>query len=759
MRNFDNLTSYLDNDGNLLHGKIRFCRKGTTDNVIIYDQDETPLRNPAFTDMLGRTEHQVFLADEDDVTAYFYKYIGTGDMMRWDGEDYDPARWRMEYTSDSLDPVNTVEISSDTANGVATMNDLRAVDPAIVPSVNGKKLMWLYGYYNAGDKAPVLYVWDAAVNRGDDGGACIRPNTVPGVGRWILATPSKLFDVRHFGVFGQQDMNSTNFSFTSQLSNCATYCDRVGVDAWFPDLDNQVAYYLFDGSNTFSIQGDIWCSQAVVFMCKTGTTGTAIQCRELHKATAGLFDSTVQTGTATLTADWIRISWLGGNCVGNARVGWIIDSAEYPRIIEDKPVKFEVNGHPSLQLVNCTVESPAKISGAITMSYMDLHTDWFSDGYAWSNLSVGFGCSVKLMNCKDADTYVLLKNKLGQADYGDLGEQTLTDATLSAGAVAENFVGSVTLLGDAELHNASATVTISGQTPDLNFIDCWINISGSPTVNCLQLRRGSIGGTGTLTLLGDVVLHDSLVGIATDLRGGNLDMERCSLNAQMSHLGNPVGETVRDCTFNASLVLSGGATNSLVNAVWTGNFGAVADPIVINRANFDPDDSHHAYTYAGNTGTFPQRDHVVLAPATVINLSGITAASVQPYSYLSFSSGMNGDGVTDTSKYLCEFRMFSVGTQNVGRVVVTANPAGSYTHSNPSYKQLYPGAAMPSTADTVERTVAEWQSEAQVGFYFPRGLSFMDGYRWRITRLDNFWMGQVAEIPSDMKWSFIIDRV
>lgn len=604
MRQFDSWVSYLDNDGNLLHGKIRFCRKGTTDNVIIYDSDGNPLRNPAFTDMLGRTEHQVFLEDDADVTAYFYRYVGTGDMMQWQGEDYDPARWSMEYTSDSLDPVGTVEISGDTAQGVATMADLRAADVSLVPSVGGRKLMWLYGYYAAGDKEPVLYVWDPASNRPDDGGSVIRPNGVPGMGRWLLAPAGKVFDVRHFGVFAQQDVNSTNFSYTSQLSNCADYCDRVGCDAWFPDLDNQVAYYLLDGSNTFSIQGDIWCSQAVVFMCKTGTTGTAVQCHELHKATAGLFDSTVQTGTATLTADWIRISWLGGNCTGNARVGWIVDSASYARVITGKHVKFETNGHPSLQLVNCTVESGRKISGEITMSGMDLHTDWFASGYDWSDLSLS-NCTVKLANCRDADEYVLLKNKMGQVNYGDLGEQQLHNAVLGAGCVAENFSGTATLQGSAELHNCTATLALAGVTPYLNMVDCWVTLNPATGVvlDGIRMQRGELYGTG-LQVLNAVNLDNVTVFCTIAATGATVICVDCVLNAAMSHVGSPVQEQFRNCIFNEPLSIRGGSADTLVQAIWVDNVGNVANPIVLDRTNLDPDDSHHTYVYAGNSGTF-----------------------------------------------------------------------------------------------------------------------------------------------------------
>ena len=126
-RAWDNWNSYLDNDGNLLHGKIRFCRKGTTDDIVIYNSDGIAIRNPEFTDMLGRTEYQVFVENADNVTAYFYRYIGAGDMTT-DPEDYDPSRWAYQYSSDNIDPVKTVDLTSDTANGVGTISDLRDID-------------------------------------------------------------------------------------------------------------------------------------------------------------------------------------------------------------------------------------------------------------------------------------------------------------------------------------------------------------------------------------------------------------------------------------------------------------------------------------------------------------------------------------------------------------------------------------------------------------------------------------------------------
>ena len=759
VRAFDNWNSYLDNDGNLLHGKIRFCKKGTTDNVIIYNSDGTvALRNPEFTDMLGRTEYQVFVDSEADVTAYFYKYVGNGDMMGTAFDDYDPERWEYQYSSDNLDPAKVITLEADTAHGVATMADMRAKDPDDVPVVNGSKFMWLYGYYQSGDKSPVLYVWDSASLRNDDGGAVICPSSVSGQGRWILASKDYIFDVRHFGIFGQVDKYSTDYSYTSQLSNCADYLTKEGMNAWFPELYNSLAYYLFDGTNTFSIPGDIYISDGVRFMCKTGTSGTAIQCANIHKAAPYLFDSSVQTGSATLTADNINISWVGGQVTGNARNSWTIDTSDFARVITGKRIIFEVNGHYGIQLDNCQVESHKAITGPIVMQNMPIKTEWFADNYSWGNLSL-YNCTVKLQDCKDADTYILLKNKLLQYDYGDLGEQTVHNASFGAGAVVENCGGTATFAGDAELHNVTLTASFTASTTYINCLDTWLTINGTPTFTMIQMNRGSIGGSAGINILNTLKCTDVTIDNSVSLLGATLLLDNCVINGAISHLGNPIEENVRNCIFNNSITISGGETDSVVHAIWQDNVGFVASPIVLDRTYLDPDDTAHTYTYSGNTGTFVQRDHVVLAPAMLLYSSEITTSFVQPFTYLSFSSGMNNDGTTDTTKYLCEFRMFSVGTENVGRVVVTSNPAGYFAHSNPTYKQSYNGAAMPSTADTVERTVAEWQSEAQVGFYFPKGLSFMGGYTWRITRLDNFWMGVVTDIPADMKWSFIVDRV
>ena len=91
LRNFDNWNRYLDNKGNILHGKIYFCYKDGNTVAPIYDSDGTELANPIFTDIYGRTSKQVFLQSGKDILVYFYKWIGQGAMT-----DDDTTYWSLQ---------------------------------------------------------------------------------------------------------------------------------------------------------------------------------------------------------------------------------------------------------------------------------------------------------------------------------------------------------------------------------------------------------------------------------------------------------------------------------------------------------------------------------------------------------------------------------------------------------------------------------------------------------------------------------------
>lgn len=667
MRAWDNWNSYLDNDGNLLHGKVRFCNKGTTDNIVIYNSDEIAIRNPEFTDMLGRTEYQVFVDNVDNVTAYYYKYIGTGDMMNWPPEDYDPSRWSLQYTSDNMDPVSRIDIESNTASGVANMTEFRTVDPAEVPEVNGKKLMWLYGYYNAGDTSPVLYVWDSASQQVDDGGSCIRANDVPGAGRWKLCTRELHFDVRHYGIFPVDDINSTDYQYTSQLANCAAYLDKEGLDAWFPALNDNLSYYLYNGTNTFAIKGDIYVSDNVRMHAKTGTTGTIITCKNIHKSTKYLFDSSVQTGKITLNADWIRCSWIGYQCIPNARVGWVIDHDAYPAGITGKEVVFETNGPGQLYLTNCQITSNKKITGTIVIEDCELHTDWFADDYNWSKLS-SIGNRILLCNCTDADTYITLKNKQSENSYGDLGGATISNKSLLSNCTLSNAtLSSCTLQGNSTLHDVSGTVTLSGNNTH-EWSDCSITVNDSPTVSTLALTGSTVSGSGKMTVVSSLSCRDANINKAIDVMGGALSLRNTNINAAILHqAGDTISETIVGCTFNAQVTVKGGGSTAHFNkTVWANNVGTVSNPLNLDRSTMNSSELTHTYKYVNNTGTFPSstsyKYQLNLTCSSTVGdnqfITGVPKGEPMPWMFIAYTAG-------ETVTHFPNITLFRVGTDDI----------------------------------------------------------------------------------------------
>ena len=199
-RNFDNRNRYYDLNGNPLQGCIEFFIRGTNTKAVIYDADGVALANPQLTDQLGRTDHQVFV--NDDVTAYVYKYVGNGRFGNIEEESIDTSAydldqndnptqylWALQYTVDSKMDATSV-VSTDAAPAVMTMAALRALIPAEVPTTNRVKIVSLHGYYSAGDKEAVYYIWDSESDATDDNGSVIKANSQLH-GRWILVPPAE----------------------------------------------------------------------------------------------------------------------------------------------------------------------------------------------------------------------------------------------------------------------------------------------------------------------------------------------------------------------------------------------------------------------------------------------------------------------------------------------------------------------------------------------------------------------------------------
>lgn len=589
MRQLTAYASYCDNLGELLIGRARFYNlDGSPAQVFGLDNAHEhfiTLGPSVYTNSSGQLTPQVFLANHDYLIV-FDKYVGDGTMS----EDDDPESW--EEQGSAVDYYNTlgVELLGETTRVVKTMDDLKDTQP-----LADDEIILLLGYSAPGDKPPIYYKWDASVIAQDNGGSIVQVGE-QGRGRWMFIECPVSLDVRHFGAFSSgYCVENTEQRYAIQRAGAYAHENNCGL--YFPADDGGI-YYDISGLTLY----DVDCNPTVrVF----ATDDSQSVINGIEKIYCG--GDTI--GRITLTNPTVRSSWEGEyrNVVLNPTEKLIIDKELYPmpRIWTGIQVEMKTYCGPNATFDDCIITSNGAITGSITIQNCELKTEWFSDDYNWSNL-YSYGNTILLQNCKDATTYVKLKNKQNDPHYGDLGEQAISDVTLLNGAVAENFSGTATLLGDAEIHNASGTLTLDWSTPsELNLIDCWLTLVliRSIPVNTLQLRRGQLSGAG-IQVLRSVLLNDVSLEMPLNVTGGAIVFDNCEINAAVSHIGSPITETIRNCIFNSPLEISGGSTNAVVNAVWQNNVGMCQNPLVLDRTNLDPNDAHHDYVYEGNSGTF-----------------------------------------------------------------------------------------------------------------------------------------------------------
>lgn len=500
-RNFDNWDVYYDRDGNRLSGCVMFNLKDGTTPAAIFDGDGTPIANPVLTDDMGRTERQVFV--RSDVLAYFYRYVGQGSLADEEVDSIDPSdesKWALQYTVESA-AIDERSVSGDSAMGVGTIAELRAIDPDEVPEVDGAKIVCLHGYFTAGDKEPVWYVWYPQSVKNDDNGSVIQPDGVL-TGRWIMVPPSCHCDSRHFGIF-PQDSQYAEIDQTTQIGTFIDYCNVKSLHPYF-NGSQEAPYFIYTSIAVESIN-PIVVSDGTQFVDK----GTGNRFYGEWEGDPYFVNHVTQVKCATAKHSWY---------FGSMRdvVDYVIDTGSHPAILTGVNVIMAVSPASGVHLTDCTVESVHKIDKPIVLSGMEVKESWFAEGYDWGDLSV-YGCDIELDNFASADTYVIVKNKQNEADYGDIGEQTLHGVTLLPNCIVENgMFDGVTLSGAAELHNISGTITVPGTPTDINAIDCWLTIvnAGNSVVNSLSLRRGSIVSTHQVQVLSSLLL-DSCDVLAT----------------------------------------------------------------------------------------------------------------------------------------------------------------------------------------------------------------------------------------------------
>lgn len=297
MRTWDNWNRYFDNNNKPLHGCIQFMVKDGNTVAPIYDVDGTALDNPILTDIYGRTLHQVCI--DEDVVAYFYKYVGNGIWnTELDIDTSDTSKWALQYTSESGLSVN-VSITGTSPYAVSDIDSLRDLDPDEVSLIDGAKVVTLLGYNKVGDKEAVNYVWDERSTEADDGGAVISTRSL--TGRWIMVAPTEHLDVRHYGVFPSDTQNMTDQ--TVAIQSALTYANSRGLRLFF-DIEHDVQdydYYKISNVTLNPIQ-QIDVSKGVIFLDEDLIINS-------NQARAFNTDPYFYNGDTTLYSNYAKSSW------------------------------------------------------------------------------------------------------------------------------------------------------------------------------------------------------------------------------------------------------------------------------------------------------------------------------------------------------------------------------------------------------------------------------------------------------------------
>lgn len=616
MYNFvDTWAVIFKNDGRPLVGKIEFCDPVTTELKTIYNVDGNELQNPIYTNAIPSSQ---IMLDNGDYTVRYYEYIGPGQMEG----DYAEEHWRLYKTE--LVKQNIIAGDNDTTGVYATITTIEQLKEMDTPTDGS--VVGVVGYYTAEDCPLRYYVWHETGNYTDDGGVVIKSNHTS-QGAWVLKIPGSYIDVRWYGDIPSNLVAGTG-SNLGQRTKAATAANKYSKDLYFPSYGkgSTNGYYMFDGSNTVSVNKDIIVDDRVRFTVKHGTVGTQITCHELKACEKYLFVSELNQaiGQYNITADTINTGWFASDkaTATGARVKYVIDRLSSPLSFNDSYVELASDIVKTVSFDNCHIDGYKRLSGYVTMQNMVVKTDWFVDDYDWSKLSL-YNCQIELENCKDANTYILLKTKQGDPNYGDLGEQSI-NATVLCGGTIENCFGTINVSGNGnlEFHNVSLTVNNLSTDNTINAVDSWLTINSAVTLGNIQLRRGSLDGSGSFTLIGQSMIEDASIRIPINTTGIKLAVRNCDIYAKIttrnidlinnqiyaeidqSDLGGIVYVNLSGNMFHngAQHYVHADTADSVVKGIWIGNGSSydTAHWIKLDRTNLKGQDNDHEYTYAKN---------------------------------------------------------------------------------------------------------------------------------------------------------------
>lgn len=457
LRTWDNWNRYFDNNSKPLHGCIQFMVKDGNTVAPIYDVDGTALDNPILTDEFGRTQHQVCI--DEDVVAYFYKYVGNGIWnTQLDIDTSDTSKWALQYTSES-DLYIDVDTEGRSTYSVLNIDELRTTLASDVTSIDGVKIVTLMGYNEAGDKEPVNYIWDAESTAADDGGAVIATDLLKG--RWIMVCPTEHLDVRHYGVFPSDSQNMLDQSIA--VSRALTYANAHGLRLFFDiKVDTQYYHYYKLTNITLNPLEQIDVAKGVYFIDDEVI---------IHSQQSNAFhgDPYFMNADTTLYSNYAKASWnitaLNKSKIYEPAI-YVIDSitdSVNVKTLNDWTVHVNrnISGYTFIQ---CNIVSDSLISDSTITSCSIDGAGCLSTGNTLQNLTLNekmFNCSLPVQQAvngciADIDNFV---TKVNLWNYLHFFMQDMKDIDFKNVTIPEDFSVYNQELGDRTYSNFIGTGT------------------------------------------------------------------------------------------------------------------------------------------------------------------------------------------------------------------------------------------------------------------------------------------------------------
>lgn len=718
-RSWDNWNKYTDNDNKPLHGCIMFMVNLGNTVAPIYDKDGTPLNNPQLTDVYGRTQHQVFI--EEDVIAYYYKYIGNG--LWYTEQNIDPSdnsKWDLQYTSKSELFIN-IENESNSTYAVNNIEDLRNINVANVPSVNGYKIITLMGYNVSGDKEPINYIWNSESTEPDDGGAIIATDLIKG--RWIMVTPTEHLDVRHYGVFPSNSQNMLDQ--TLAIQSALIYANNHGLRLFFDTLTNTQSYHYYKLTNiTLNPINQIDLAKGVTFIDNDVT---------IHSQQSIAFnnDPYFLNGDTTLYSNYAKASWniKALNKANTNEYGtYIIDSSTSSTTVKsfqgwNVVVNSNITGYTfnlcnisgiglidATSFTSCNLDVIGTLGANCTFNNCKLTERMFNDSP--TPQVVNTSCTVDIDDFTNKIEYwmylITLQNKANIDFRNHAIPENLTIRAVNADRTYSNFLGNGTNVFDEP--GVIHTYTFNNCTGNINLKANWDNntyifnncncnvsvndsfVSRAMTIQCnnsninftqdltnatiiakssnitvqnnykeLNLRDSTLTAVGTVNV-SIFTSYNSI--ILAGLNGVyNSFIKDSQINKDITTTDNN-GKVIcyyDNNIFNARLTIQASTSNSIVQGTWTNNTSSESTPITIDRTNIDLDDTHHSYIYKNNTGTMEFNNKVTCNVFSSLSDSVPSAVIPMTDSKGAYISTL----ATNPDAYACRINLFTIGSTHV----------------------------------------------------------------------------------------------